>query len=80
MTKNTPSQDLRAKIAAIKTTAEPLRAQREVVSRRIERERLEARELSRQILAIEAPLQVLHMDLLRAEKLAGREVITLQQG
>jgi chromosome segregation ATPase len=65
-------QQLRAKISAIEVAAEPLRTEREKISVEIERKKERTRELSRQILSIEQPMQELRMDLHRLLKLGGK--------
>lgn len=70
-------EQVQAQITALHARSEPLREQRDRVHLRQEALKLEARELTRQINAIEQPMQELQFDLRRATKLSGREVVTL---
>lgn len=61
----------------IRHKASGLREAREVVNAALERKKDEARELTRQINAIEAPIQELQLDFVRARKSEGHGVHSL---
>lgn len=79
MTQETTLQVL-TKIESLHSRAAPLRAERDIINAKIEALKTEAKEKTRQIAAIEAPMQELQLDLRRATKLSGREVFTLPAG